>query len=111
MLQRMLREAKAGILNDVKIYGTDYDTPDGTCIRDYIHINDLAAGHLLALEYLQNGASSAAFNLGNGSGFSVKEVIQAIEQVTGKSKKLLRRKDALVIPPSSLAAQIKQGRS
>jgi len=99
MLQRMLREAKAGIRNDVKIYGTDYDTPDGTCIRDYIHINDLAAGHLLALEYLQKGAPSDAFNLGNGSGFSVKEVIQAVERVTGKSIKVIEAERRPGDPP------------
>ena len=99
MLQRMLREAKAGIRNDVKIYGTDYDTPDGTCIRDYIHINDLAAGHLLALEYLQKGASSDDFNLGNGSGFSVKEVIQAVERVTGKSIKVIEAERRPGDPP------------
>jgi len=82
-------QAAAGQREHVQIYGTDYDTPDGTCIRDYIHINDLAAGHLLALEYLQKGASSDAFNLGNGSGFSVKEVIHATERVTGKSIKVV----------------------
>jgi UDP-glucose 4-epimerase len=73
----------------IHIYGTDYETPDGTCIRDYIHINDLAEGHLLALKYLQNGAPSDSFNLGNGSGFSVKEVIDAARRVTGKYIKVV----------------------
>ena len=92
-------QAAAGQREHVQIYGTDYDTPDGTCIRDYIHINDLAAGHLLALEYLQKGASSDAFNLGNGSGFSVKEVIQAVERVTGKSIKVIEAERRLGDPP------------
>ena len=65
-------QVAAGQREHLQIYGTDYETPDGTCIRDYIHINDLAAAHLLALEYLQKGAPSDAFNLGNGTGFSVK---------------------------------------
>ncbi len=69
---------------DVKIFGTDYNTPDGTCIRDYIHVTDLAEAHILALEYLQNGGQSDVFNLGNGNGFSVKEVIETARKITGK---------------------------
>jgi len=78
----------------MKIFGTDYDTPDGTCIRDYIHVLDLAEAHILALEYLSEGGSSEIFNLGNGKGFSVLEVIRAAERVTGKKapvKKVGRR--------------------
>ena len=60
----------------LEIFGTDYDTPDGTCIRDYIHVTDIAEAHILSLEYLLNDGKSEIFNLGNGSGFSVKEVIQ-----------------------------------
>ena len=82
-------QVASGKRDCVKIYGTDYDTPDGTCIRDYVHINDLATGHLLALEYLQQGAPSDAFNLCNGSGFSVKEVIDTAERVTGRSIKVV----------------------
>lgn len=67
----------------VNIFGDDYDTPDGTCIRDYIHVCDLAAAHYLALEYLKNGGESDIFNLGSGAGFSVKEVIEAAREVTG----------------------------
>jgi UDP-glucose 4-epimerase len=66
----------------ISIFGTDYPTDDGTCIRDYIHVSDLAAAHILGLEYLLKGGESEVFNLGNGSGFSVKEVIAAAEQVT-----------------------------
>ncbi len=65
------------------IFGTDYDTPDGTAVRDYIHVNDLAAAHVLGLEYLLKGGDSQVFNLGNGNGFSVKEVIETARQVTG----------------------------
>lgn len=67
----------------VNIFGDDYDTPDGTCIRDYVHVCDLAAAHYLALEYLKNGGESDIFNLGSGTGFSVKEVIEAAREVTG----------------------------
>ncbi len=67
----------------VNIFGDDYQTPDGTCIRDYIHVSDLANAHYLALEYLNKGGKSDIFNLGNGLGFSVKEVIEASREVTG----------------------------
>lgn len=66
-----------------KIYGDDYNTPDGTCIRDYVHVMDLADAHLRALRYLLNGGSSDVFNLGNGQGFSVKEVLSTVESVIG----------------------------
>jgi UDP-glucose 4-epimerase len=69
----------------VSVFGTDYDTPDGTCIRDYIHVTDLAGAHLLALSHLLSGGESVALNLGNGSGFSVREIIDRASQVTGCS--------------------------
>lgn len=65
------------------IFGTDYDTPDGTAVRDYIHVNDLAAAHVLGLNYLLNNGTTDMFNLGNGQGFSVREVIDTAKQVTG----------------------------
>ncbi len=67
----------------ISIFGEDYDTPDGTCIRDYIHVTDLADAHILAVDYLKNGGESDIFNLGNGVGFSVKEVIETARKVTG----------------------------
>ena len=67
----------------ISIFGADYDTPDGTCIRDYVHVEDLCRAHLLAYQRLQRGAGSARYNLGNGNGFSVREVIAAASQVTG----------------------------
>lgn len=69
----------------IHVYGTDYPTPDGTCIRDYIHVCDLADAHVLGLQYLLKGGETTVFNLGNGNGFSVRQVIEAAEQVTGRS--------------------------
>jgi len=68
----------------LSIFGDDYDTPDGTCIRDYIHVTDLARAHILALQRLVQGGGSATYNLGNGNGYSVREVIKTTERVTGK---------------------------
>lgn len=67
----------------VEIYGTDYETPDGTCIRDYIHVNDLADAHIMAVEHLRNGGNSRTYNLGCGSGYSVKDVIRKVEEIAG----------------------------
>ena len=72
-----------GKRESVSIYGTDYDTPDGTCIRDYIHVTDLAKAHILAVEYLMKGGESNVFNLGNCVGYSVREVIETARKVTG----------------------------
>ncbi len=68
----------------ITVFGRDYDTPDGTCIRDYVHVNDLADAHVLALRRLLDGKGSAVYNLGNGSGFSVLEVIESARRITGK---------------------------
>ncbi|PWQ88878.1 UDP-glucose 4-epimerase GalE, partial [Enterococcus faecium] len=68
----------------VTVFGRDYDTPDGTCIRDYVHVADLAAAHALAVDYLLDGGERAAFNLGNGLGFSVQQVIDTARAVTGR---------------------------
>jgi len=73
-----------GQRNSINIFGDDYKTTDGTCIRDYIHINDLAQAHLLALEKLFNGCPEGKYNLGNGNGYSVKEVIDVVREITGK---------------------------
>ena len=69
---------------ELQVFGSDYPTPDGTCIRDYIHVNDLASAHVKALEHLAAGKGSFAVNVGTGSGYSVQEVISAVEEVTGK---------------------------
>ena len=68
----------------ITVFGTDYDTPDGTCIRDYIHVNDLAQAHILALDHLMAGGASDAFNIGTGTGHTVMEVIRVVEEVTGR---------------------------
>ena len=77
-------EAAAGIRTQFDIYGTDYDTADGTCVRDYIHVNDLAQAHILALEYLAGGGQAEAFNLGTGRGHSIRDVVSTVEAVTGR---------------------------
>jgi UDP-glucose 4-epimerase len=69
---------------NVQVFGTDYDTPDGTCIRDYIHVTDLAAAHLAALRYVLADGESDVFNLGNGTGFSVREIISTAARATGE---------------------------
>lgn len=81
----LVLDAGAGVRPDVTVFGGDYPTPDGTCIRDYIHVTDLAQAHVLALLALQVGAATTAYNLGNGRGFSVRQVIAAARAVTGRS--------------------------
>ncbi|MCY1274592.1 UDP-glucose 4-epimerase [compost metagenome] len=80
----LVLQAASGRRARIGVFGTDYDTPDGTCVRDYIHVQDLADAHLLALDWLMQDQGSAAFNLGNGHGFSIREVIQTAEEVTGR---------------------------
>ena len=98
-----------GTRDHISIFGTDYDTPDGTCIRDYIHVTDLAQAHILAVEYLINGGESDIFNLGNGVGFSVKKVIETAKKVTGKEIKVVeenrRAGDPAVLIASSEKAK------
>lgn len=83
LIPLILRVA-SGRSTNVKVFGRDYDTPDGTCIRDYVHIVDLCQAHLLALERLLDGGESRAFNLGNGNGFSVQQVVDMAERITSK---------------------------
>ena len=81
----LVLQAASGRRSHISVFGRDYDTPDGTCIRDYIHVMDLADAHWLALEYLAAGGRSTAFNLGNGDGYSVQQVIDVARQVTGRA--------------------------
>ncbi len=76
-------ETACGARNDMSIFGTDYETPDGSCIRDYIHVEDLAAAHLCALDYLSGGGKSVSINCGYGQGYSVKDVVAVVKQVSG----------------------------
>ena len=82
LIPLILRAVKTG--EPITVFGDDYPTPDGTCIRDYIHVNDLAQAHILAVEYLLNGGVSDQFNVGTGTGHSVLEMIHAVEEVTGR---------------------------
>ena len=82
LIPLLIRAVKTG--EPVTLFGNDYATPDGTCIRDYIHVSDLAQAHILALEHLMGGGASDHFNVGTGKGFSVNEVLHAVEEVTGK---------------------------
>ncbi|MGZ9218422.1 MAG: UDP-glucose 4-epimerase GalE [Candidatus Binatia bacterium] len=84
----LLLQVASGRRESAQVFGRDYDTPDGTCIRDYIHIVDLCAAHSLALVDLAEGGESAAYNLGNGSGFSVRQVIDAVHKVTGRTLRI-----------------------
>lgn len=77
-------QAALGLRPALKIFGTDYDTPDGTCLRDYIHVLDLATAHQLAVLSLRAGKGSRSYNLGNGQGFSVRQVIETVERVSGR---------------------------
>lgn len=84
----LILQVPTGRRDHITVFGDDYPTPDGTCLRDYIHVVDLADAHVLALEHLRKGGASDIFNLGNGQGFSVKEMIAAAEKATGRSIKV-----------------------
>jgi UDP-glucose 4-epimerase len=93
--------------NAIPIYGTDYDTPDGTCIRDYVHVTDLALAHILALQKLEQGRSSGIYNLGNGNGYSVKEVVDAIRKTTKKKVPTVESPRRPGDPPRLVASSVK----
>lgn len=109
----LILQAASGRRESISVYGRDYTTSDGTCIRDYIHIMDLCTAHLLALEHLMLNGTSAAYNLGNGNGFSVQQVIDAARKVTGceiKINEAPRRKgDPAVLVADSTLARKKLG--
>jgi UDP-glucose 4-epimerase len=104
LLTKVACEAAVGKRDELLIYGTDYDTPDGTGVRDYIHVEDLASAHLAALDYLRRGGESTVLNAGYGRGFSVREVIAMVEHVAGRtlSKREVERRAG--DPPSLIAA-------
>lgn len=109
----LVLQAALGKRENIKIFGTDYDTPDGTCIRDYIHVNDLADAHVLALNKLFETGESDILNLGNGKGFSVKEVIDSAKKITGKDFTVIedarRQGDPAVLVADSSKAKEKLG--
>lgn len=107
----LLLQVASGRRKNISVFGSDYDTPDGTCIRDYIHVQDLCEAHWLALQYLQQGGTTQNFNLGNGFGFSVKQVVDTAKVVTGKGIEVVyanRRPGdpARLVADSSLARKI-----
>jgi UDP-glucose 4-epimerase len=106
----IILEVALGKRPHITVFGEDYDTPDGSCIRDYVHVEDLINAHLLALNYLNNGGKSDIFNLGSNQGFSVKEMIDAARQVTGKeiSEKTGERRAG---DPSTLVASSEKASS
>jgi UDP-glucose 4-epimerase len=79
----LVLKAVLGVAPPLKVFGHELPTPDGTCIRDYIHVNDLGAAHVLALDYLANGGESVSLNLGTGRGTSVKEIMDSFKRLTG----------------------------
>jgi UDP-glucose 4-epimerase len=95
----LVLDVAAGKREHIEIFGTDYETLDGTCIRDYIHVTDLAQAHISALEYLKDEGRSDVFNLGNGNGFSVKQVIETARNVTDKPIKSVETKRRQGDPP------------
>ena len=89
---------------EATVYGTDYATPDGTCVRDYIHILDLCRAHVLALEHLESGGESRIYNLGNGNGFSVLEVIESVKRISGRGFEVVESGRRTGDPPSLVAS-------
>jgi UDP-glucose 4-epimerase len=102
LITRALKTA-SGVYPALQLFGTDYDTPDGTCIRDYIHVDDLACAHVLALESLLDGGPSAIFNCGYGSGYSVREVVSAAKRITGVDFAVIEAPRREGDPPSLVA--------
>jgi UDP-glucose-4-epimerase GalE len=105
LIPLLLRAVMTG--KPVTVFGGDYDTPDGTCIRDYIHVNDLAQAHILAVEHLVGGGPSDKFNVGTGTGHTVMEMIRAVEAVTGKAVPYVMGPRREGDPPSLVAASDK----
>ena len=106
-LIKIIAEVVAGKRDFIEIFGTDYDTADGTCVRDYIHVDDIAAAHLNAMSYLREGGDSVTLNCGYGKGFSVREVITAAQIVSGKAIKVVESARRAGDPPCVIA-QAKQ---
>jgi UDP-glucose 4-epimerase len=103
LLIKVACEAAVGKRLQVSVYGTDYATPDGTGLRDYIHVEDLAAAHLDSLGYLRGGGKSVTLNCGYGHGYSVREVLQAVERVHGKPLRIVEEARRPGDPPELVA--------
>jgi UDP-glucose 4-epimerase len=103
LLVKVACEAAAGKRADVQIFGTDYPTPDGTGVRDYIHVEDLATAHLDALAWLRSGGDSTTLNVGYGHGYSVRQVLASVERVTGRTLKVREAPRRAGDPPTLIA--------
>ena len=103
LLVKVACQHAAGVRPGLQIFGTDYPTPDGTGVRDYIHVEDLASAHLRALDYLRDGGASATLNCGYGHGFSVREVLRMVEQVSGRALNVEESPRRAGDPPSLVA--------
>jgi UDP-glucose 4-epimerase len=103
LLTKVACEAAVGKRDQIAIFGTDYETPDGTGVRDYIHVEDLADAHLRALEYLRNGGDSQTLNCGYGHGYSVREVLKAVERASGHPLNIVEQPRRAGDPPSLIA--------
>ena len=104
MLIKVAAEVAVGKRDQLYVFGTDYPTDDGTGVRDYIHVTDLGNAHLAALDYLRNNGKSTLLNCGYGHGFSVKQVIDAVERVYGEPLKVIEKPRRAGDPPSLVAA-------
>jgi UDP-glucose 4-epimerase len=105
----LILNAAIGKREEIKVFGTDFDTPDGSAIRDYVHVSDLAKAHLLALEYLEQGGKSDCFNLGNAQGYSVFEVIERAKKITGRDFKVTETERRKGDPPILIGKSEKAG--
>jgi UDP-glucose 4-epimerase len=103
LLIKVACEHAVGKRDRLSVFGTDYGTPDGTCIRDYIHVDDLAAAHLDALDHLRAGGASETLNCGYGHGYSVREVISAVERASGRRLNVLEEPRRAGDPPMLIA--------
>jgi UDP-glucose 4-epimerase len=103
LLIKVACEAAVGKRDSISVFGSDYDTPDGTGVRDYIHVSDLARAHLLAVKYLRDGGASQTLNCGYGHGYSVREVLRSVERVSGRALKINELARRAGDPPSLVA--------
>jgi UDP-glucose 4-epimerase len=103
LLVKVACEHAVGKRKSLAIFGTDYDTPDGTCVRDYIHVDDLASAHLRALDYLREGGASVTLNCGYGHGYSVREVLSTVERVSGRPLVIVEEGRRAGDPPALIA--------
>ncbi|MEO6366588.1 MAG: UDP-glucose 4-epimerase GalE, partial [Steroidobacteraceae bacterium] len=104
LLVKVACEASVGKREQVSVFGTDYPTPDGTGVRDYIHVQDLANAHLLAVDYLRQGGASQTLNCGYGHGFSVRQVLDSVERVSGKPLNIVELPRRAGDPPMLVAS-------